>query len=68
MLTIFSWYVVRKLGIGEICDRLNRDLDRYPPQQQNRKDENDLPQTSSKARAHAPGFGAARAAARGSAG
>ncbi|MBB4661776.1 recombinase family protein [Conexibacter arvalis] len=49
VLMIFSWYVVRKLGIGEICDRLNRDLDRYPPPQRNRKDDNDLPQTWSKA-------------------
>jgi site-specific DNA recombinase len=49
VLMIFSWYVVRKLGIGEICDRLNRDLTRYPPPQRNRKDENDLPQTWSKA-------------------
>jgi site-specific DNA recombinase len=49
VLMIFSWYCVRLLGMGEICDRLNRDLDRYPPPRRNRKDENDLPQTWSKA-------------------
>ena len=45
VLMIFSWYCLRKLGLGEICDKLNRDLDRYPPPKRNRKDENDLPQT-----------------------
>jgi site-specific DNA recombinase len=39
---------VRRLGLGEICDKLNRDLDRYPPPKRNRKDENDLPQTWSR--------------------
>jgi site-specific DNA recombinase len=45
VLMTFSWYCVRGLGLGEICDKLNRDLDRYPPPKRNRKDENDLPQT-----------------------
>jgi site-specific DNA recombinase len=45
VLMIFSWYCQRGLGLGEICDKLNRDLDRYPPPKRNRKDENDLPQT-----------------------
>jgi site-specific DNA recombinase len=48
VLLIFTWYVLRGLGMGEICDKLNRDLDRYPPPQRNRKDDNGLPQTWSK--------------------
>ncbi len=50
--TIFSWYCVRGLGLGEICDSLNGDLDRYPPPKRNHKDENDLPQTWSKSQIH----------------
>jgi site-specific DNA recombinase len=45
VLMIFEDYCVKLLGLGEICDKLNRDLDRYPPPTRNRKDENDLPQT-----------------------
>ena len=47
--TIFEWYCTEARGMGSICDSLNRDLDRYPPPKRNRKDENDLPQTWSKA-------------------
>jgi site-specific DNA recombinase len=48
VLMIFSWYCVRHLGLGEICDKLNRDLDRYPPPKCNRKDEMPLRQTWSR--------------------
>jgi hypothetical protein len=33
------------MGLGEICDKLNRDLERYPPPKRNRKDEMPLRQT-----------------------
>lgn len=49
---IFTWYVEDELGLGTICERLNSDLDRYPPPKRNRKDENDLPQTWSKSQLH----------------
>jgi site-specific DNA recombinase len=49
VLAIFEEYCLHGLGMGAICDKLNRDLDRYPPPKRNRKDENDLPQTWSKA-------------------
>jgi site-specific DNA recombinase len=39
---IFTWYCVDGLGLGEITDRLNSDLDRYPPPNRNKKDENNL--------------------------
>lgn len=52
-LMIFSWYCVRHMGLGEICDRLNRDLDRYPPPQRNRKDEMPLRQTWSRSQIQA---------------
>jgi site-specific DNA recombinase len=52
VLMIFSWYCLRGLGLGEICDKLNRRLDLYPPPKRNRKDENDLPQTWSKSQIH----------------
>ena len=52
VLEIFTWYVVDELGLGTICERLNSDLDRYPPPKRNRKDENDLPQTWSKSQLH----------------
>lgn len=52
VLLIFTWYVVDELGLGTICDRLNSDLDRYPPPRRNRKDENDLTQTWSKSQLH----------------
>ncbi len=51
-LLIFTWYVEEELGLGTICERLNSDLDRYPPPKRNRKDENDLPQTWSKSQLH----------------
>jgi site-specific DNA recombinase len=40
------------LGLGAICERLNSDLDRYPPPRRNKKDDNDLPQTWSKSQLH----------------
>ncbi|MGC1164789.1 MAG: recombinase family protein [Solirubrobacterales bacterium] len=52
VLLIFTWYVEEALGLGTICERLNSDLDRYPPPKRNRKDENDLPQTWSKSQLH----------------
>ena len=52
VLLIFTWYVEEDLGLGTICERLNSDLDRYPPPKRNRKDENDLPQTWSKSQLH----------------
>jgi site-specific DNA recombinase len=42
VLLIFDWYVFDGLGLGEICDRLNKDLDRFPPPKRNKKDENRL--------------------------
>src|SRR5689334_512111 len=39
---IFAWYCLDGLGLGEIVDRLNSDLDRYPPPKRNKKDENGL--------------------------
>jgi site-specific DNA recombinase len=50
---IFEDYCQRGLGLGAICDRLNADLDRYPPPARNKKDENDLPQTWSRSQLHA---------------
>jgi len=52
VLRIFVWYVEDGLGLGAICERLNADLDRYPPPQRNKKDENELPQTWSKSQLH----------------
>ena len=52
VLLIFTWYVVDELGLGTICERLNSDLDRYPPPKRNRKDANELPQTWSKSQLH----------------
>jgi site-specific DNA recombinase len=31
VVLIFSWYCVDRMGLGHIADKLNRDLDRYPP-------------------------------------
>jgi site-specific DNA recombinase len=45
---IFEDYCVRKIGLGAICDKLNRNTDRYPPPIPNRKDENGLPHTWSR--------------------
>ncbi len=52
VLLIFTWYVEDELGLGTICERLNSDLNRYPPPKRNRKDVNDLPQTWSKSQLH----------------
>jgi site-specific DNA recombinase len=48
VLMIFEDYCVRVLGLGEICDRLNRDPERFPPPVPNRKDENGLRHTWSR--------------------
>ena len=48
VLMIFEDYCVRHLGMGTICDKLNRDLERYPPPARKPKDENGLPPTWSK--------------------
>ena len=45
---IFHEYVEHGLGLGAICEKLNRDLERYPPPRRNPKDENALPQTWSR--------------------
>jgi site-specific DNA recombinase len=50
---IFADYVERGMGIGAICEKLNRDLDRYPPPRRNRKDENSLRQTWSRSQLQA---------------
>jgi DNA invertase Pin-like site-specific DNA recombinase len=50
---IFDDYCVGGLGLGELCEKLNADLDRYPPPRRNKKDENDLPQTWSRSQLHA---------------
>jgi site-specific DNA recombinase len=42
VIQIFVWYCVEGIGLGEIVDRLNSDLDRYPPPKRNKKDENSL--------------------------
>jgi site-specific DNA recombinase len=48
VLMIFEDYCVRLLGIGAICQKLNRNLDRYPAPIPNRKDENGLAPTWSR--------------------
>jgi site-specific DNA recombinase len=45
---IFEDYCVRLLGLGEICDKLNRSPGLYPPPIPNRKDESALPHTWSR--------------------
>jgi DNA invertase Pin-like site-specific DNA recombinase len=50
---IFEDYCVRRLGLGTICEKLNRDLDRYPPPTRNKKDANDLPPTWSRSQIQA---------------
>ncbi len=35
---IFRWYCSDGLGLGELVDRLNRDLERYPAPEPNKKD------------------------------
>lgn len=53
VLMIFEDYCLRHLGLGEICDKLNRNLDRSPPPQRNRKDEMPLRQTWSRSQIQA---------------
>lgn len=50
---IFEDYCLRDLGLGEIIDKLNRDLDRYPPPAANAKDEMALRKTWSRSQIHA---------------
>lgn len=50
---IFEDYCRHGLGLGAICEKLNADLNRYPPPTRNKKDENDLPQTWSRSQLHA---------------
>jgi site-specific DNA recombinase len=50
---IFNDYCVEGLGLGAICDKLNANLDRYPPPTRNKKDENDLVQTWSRSQIQA---------------
>jgi site-specific DNA recombinase len=50
---IFDDYCISGLGLGAICDKLNADLDHYPPPTRNKKDENDLPQTWSRSQLQA---------------
>lgn len=45
---IFADYTENGLGLSAICEKLNRDLDRYPPPSPNRKDESDLRPTWSR--------------------
>jgi DNA invertase Pin-like site-specific DNA recombinase len=53
VLMVYEDYCIHGLGLGEIVDKLNRDLDRYPPPQRNRKDENALVQTWSRSQVRA---------------
>ena len=53
VLTAFEDYCLHGLGLGEICDKLNADLDRYPPPKRNRKDEMALRQTWSRSQLQA---------------
>ena len=53
VLMVFEDYCLHGLGLGEICDKLNRDLDRYPPPQRNPKDEMALRQTWSRSQVQA---------------
>jgi len=48
VLMIFEDYCLHGLGLGQILNKLNCDLDRYPPPRRNRKDEDGLPQTWSR--------------------
>ncbi len=50
---IFEDYCLHGLGLGALCDKLNRDLERHPPPARNKKDENDLPQTWSRSQLQA---------------
>jgi site-specific DNA recombinase len=53
VLMIFEDYCVRLLGMGAICEKLNRDLDRFPAPIPNRKDEHGLAPTWSRSVIHA---------------
>jgi hypothetical protein len=53
VLMAFEDYCLRGMGLGEICDKLNADLDRYPPPKRNRKDEMALRQTWSRSQLQA---------------
>ncbi len=48
VLMIFEDYCLHLLGLGEICEKLNRDPERFPPPIPNRKDENGLRHTWSR--------------------
>jgi site-specific DNA recombinase len=48
VLLIFEDYCVRLLGLGAICDKLNRNNERYPPPIPNRKNETNLGHTWSR--------------------
>ena len=52
VLMIFEDYCLRFLGLGEICEKLNRNLDRFPPPIPNRKDDHGLPPTWSRSVLH----------------
>ncbi len=45
---IFEDYCLHGLGLGELCDKLNSNLERYPPPRRNRKDDMPLPPTWSR--------------------
>ena len=53
VLMIFEDYCLRHLGLGEITDKLNSDLDRYPPPAANPKDEMVLRKTWSRSQIQA---------------
>jgi site-specific DNA recombinase len=53
VLEVFEDYCLREMGLGEIADKLNRDLDRYPPPARNRKDEMPLRPTWSRSQIQA---------------
>jgi site-specific DNA recombinase len=48
VLMIFEDYCVRLLGLGEICEKLNRNIEKYPAPVPNRKDATDLAHTWSR--------------------
>src|SRR5204863_519094 len=50
---IFEDYCLHGLGLGALCNKLNRHLERHPPPARNKKDENDLPQTWSRSQLQA---------------
>jgi site-specific DNA recombinase len=48
VLMIFEDYCIRELGLGEICDKLNSNVEKYPAPVPNRKDATDLLHTWSR--------------------